>query len=1216
MAPATRREARLSASLQEQANGQAGDPNNLSQDGRSGSNGSKTANAALIFPNVEHILENFEAFKRKHIAQNREIIKTNALAQMRIRELENKIETLETEREAQALSSVELRAKLSQLEHVVACVQTGWGVIGQSLGRLDGRLAPTAPDPARYEGLGLDLAMVGPEPQLRASNRITLDPSALPAGVVRSVARAPEAHLLDVMEDDEDQTHRHVAASTSRAAYTPSHPVAHSQHSDWPLNRQDTPMLSGGSSFGVSDDHPGFHMIESHSLFDDGGPPSPMSSPGLPMDLEHAIAVASRDGSTPEWRPNPPQFSSDGDDGDGVSPSMSTIDHVDAGIREALLAQHEGRGQAVRRTARRSSRRQSGLLSPPMLTDDKEATDGDYYRKADRGVDEEHGDSSASAAAGNGQPARDQGGDGDSTIVSPPLPLDQRAISGPILSAGLMTTSSILREVTNGVKHTDSRKEAEADTKNGLLQPTPRRARRQKMEPDLVAKKASIEDLRSREPSTPGGVKRKMASHDADICQTPTSHKAPASPSGASDTSVSHAAMASEADATFGRARRTRKSVNYALPKLNTKMRKPDPVDLIPATPGSSAAASRNATPSSTTASRSSRRVGSTGNLHDLRRQREAAASRSTDEHSAEDGDDGHSAMKRSDPDDEDGNAEGGSASLADLFETNPPRGSRTARKRTPQQAASDSESAGSTRRFWRTESNTDTSDDESRAMSVSDVGDIEDLEGAMSALSTLEDHGGDDKDADYQPSGSGGVTKSDSSGSMQSSSSTDGIGDGRRPSLRRRSTAIPPRATTGSDVTTNSLGLVTSSSSESIAAAEGAGRGAAIGPLRAGDASGRSPSSAIPDTTSNATPTQPSSSTLGTLSDAVGVVGTANKAAPTRTITTRRSSAARLTAVTRPSERPKSAGNGASRTNGSSSSLSAPPSSSSPTSGSGPSSLGRASGNPTAGLQRGGLHAALTNQPRSAGATGSSSGGGSTPQMGTQALPSSNSPIMRASPLLGGGKTLRPSASTSSLATATTSSGRSSPALSISSTNSSGSHASAAVRATSTSSTSALARTTTTKQATMAAAAAAAAAATSTSTAPPAASSLASAASSQSARAATSTKPAPHPSRSMPSLKRAAASDATPRPGTRVVSATQSGRTLSSGPASSSTTSSTIAATTPAQASTPSSLPSSSSAPRITVRSTPSTSSMGSERSTASSTATIRPATSGQTAS
>ncbi|KAN0064281.1 hypothetical protein ACQY0O_002412 [Thecaphora frezii] len=1204
MAPSTRREARLSAILQQQQGGSPDSENAVldGDDGGGSGNGSGNGRStAHFFPNVENILDNFEAFKRKHIAQNREIIKTNALAQMRIRELETKIETLESEREAQALASIHLRAKVSRLEHAVSCVRTGWDVIARGLGALNADLA--TPTTGAFAGLELDMAIVGPEPQLRPGNRITLDPSALPAGVVRSIARAPDPNLVDLAEDeDEDEVGTQPVAAGGRIAPHPPKPSARMQPSPetWPLDRQDTPMLGSGREFGGAAQSD-FHLIQQDPLFDVGGPPSPMSSPGLPIDLENAIAAATRDGSTPEWRPNPPHFVEEEED-DGV-PTRTALETADVDIREALRAQHEAISQVASRSSRRTSRRQSGLLSPPLFLDADCGADGDPSERATINGCIRHG--------------RDAGADGnigddhDSSMTSPPLPLDQRALAGPILTAGLMTSSTILRELTNGVKHAAQSKDDAVDSKDGLLlRPTPRKASRQKMEAALIAKKASLDDLGPREPSTPGGVKRKMSMHDADERGTPSVDGLPASPSpqskgtsaaSASAASASASTIASETDMAFGRARRTRKSVNYALPKLNTKMRKPDPVDLIPATPGR-ASASRHATPSS-----SSRRVGSTGNLQDLRKQRQAATSRSTDEQSADDDDDNdRRSARRSGPDDDDGNGDWGSASLADLFETNPPR-PRTLRKRSPQQAAdADSHEAGSMKKFWRTESNTDTSDDESRAMSISDLGDIEQLEESLGSTST---HADDDE---RRPAGSGtsteaspppscaSVTKSHSSSSIQSACSADGDGGtGQRPSLRRRSTTLPPRATglasSASAPASVSPRLTPSNSSGSTVAGEQTPRAdgeAQPSSLDRTDGGGGEASSLkSPASSADATPTQAVAAgspeatdppAAAAAADGVSEAATAAKTVPPRTITTRRLSAARLTASTRTSERPKSAGNGATRSASASAGLLSLSSTSSPNGASALSSLGRAGGaTVAAALQRGSLHAALTNQPRSAGLTSS---GGSTPQMSTKGLPPTNSPVLRSSPLLGGAKTLRPSASTSSLGTAT-SSGRSSPALSMASTNSSGSPAPAAAatataRTTSSSTTSALARTTTTKQATIVAAAAAA-------TAPH-----------PSARSAAS-RTAPHPSRSMPSLKRAAGVEAAARPSTRA--SAQGSRPGSSGGLG--------LATTGASAATPSQAPTvSTSALRITVRSTPSMSSMSSERSAASSNATVTP--------
>lgn len=89
---------------------------------------------------LEQILDNFEqcmshadAVRRKHIAQNRDIVRANTLAQLRIRELESRVLALEQERAEHVLAAGQQKAQLRRLEYALECVRVGWETMAQGL---------------------------------------------------------------------------------------------------------------------------------------------------------------------------------------------------------------------------------------------------------------------------------------------------------------------------------------------------------------------------------------------------------------------------------------------------------------------------------------------------------------------------------------------------------------------------------------------------------------------------------------------------------------------------------------------------------------------------------------------------------------------------------------------------------------------------------------------------------------------------------------------------------------------------------------------------------------------------------------------------------------------------------------------------------------------------------------------------------------------------
>lgn len=141
--------------------------------------------------------------KRKHITQNRDIIKTNALAQLRIKELEDKVLQMEGERAEKNLEMIRIRANMDRVERASKSMMRGWQLVGAGLAALTSIEGLRIAEPSdRVEQEAKDILRGDANQQQKQGNRITLDPHALPAGVARSVSRPPEARLVNLVEED------------------------------------------------------------------------------------------------------------------------------------------------------------------------------------------------------------------------------------------------------------------------------------------------------------------------------------------------------------------------------------------------------------------------------------------------------------------------------------------------------------------------------------------------------------------------------------------------------------------------------------------------------------------------------------------------------------------------------------------------------------------------------------------------------------------------------------------------------------------------------------------------------------------------------------------------------------------------------------------------------------------------------------------------------
>lgn len=222
-------------------------------------------------------------------------------------------------------------------------------------------------------------------------------------------------------------------------------------------------------------------------------------------------------------------------------------------------------------------------------------------------------------------------------------------------------------------------------------------------------------------------------------------------------------------------------------------MRKPDPVELVPAQAGApSTDSSRNATPTI------ARLCASTGSLSDIRRQHEAAAQTLLGGWTGERGST-EDQGRRNGVDDEDGNAEGGSASLADLFETNPRAG--VSHRAWPTSLTSPSAMSAV---LHENVANSDTSDDEGGLAELAELGTVTTDEGEGGLSDARTDADLDAMLSDEDSAGRAGNGKPAAKSRPEiATKETQAQGDaksspskksGPTPTLRRRSMTLPSR--------------------------------------------------------------------------------------------------------------------------------------------------------------------------------------------------------------------------------------------------------------------------------------------------------------------------------------------------------------------------------------------------------------------------------------
>ncbi|KAJ9475024.1 Shugoshin_C domain-containing protein [Pseudozyma hubeiensis] len=990
MPPATRREVRLSASLP--------DP---SFNNGTRHMGEPSRSSTMFMPNMDAILDNFEQFKRKHISQNREIIKSNALHQLRIRELENRIHTLEAEKVQKQMDTVGLVAQLSQLRHAIGAIHVGWEAIGRGLTLSAGHALPSS-----------DFHNPDLLDHLPASKRVAIEPNPNAAAVVRSIARAPEGHIECLQEEDPstDDIQQPMTPPPSSKLDKPTYGV----HSDaWQRGTEDLREAPYVWPHDLKS-----RAIDRKAEFSLDPAPSPLRSSELTSELGKLMTAS-------ELGPTPQAWSFSHVEAPLATPSFDFDMHD-------IPVEHDLGSATLRKSSRKSSRRQSGYFSQDDLVD-SQALDRDHPPAAPSSDPYMPSEANSETMEGlliyHGADAPLVGAR-PSSHRRPPTPLLD------ITNADHEPSSSYQPRSTSHIPTDDASRSADV-TPRKKRQSSRESIRNSRTEPRAYSDAQTAEVSR-----TPGGRKRKIPNNDPHE-PMPTPARLFSAAIDASRSTSASATADEDSEPHTGRTRRVRKSINYALPKLNTKMRKPDPGDLVPA---STPHRSKSNTPE---LNRSM--IGSTGDLSDIRRLHEAAslrhspAERTLSMRSTRPSND---TVSTHTGDDDSG------VRMADLFEI----------RQHPRQGAAHAPGSDSTSSYTHANWNgnldglTDTSDDDSRATSNADLGELAELEAAMGDLCTADDIQQQQVDTPRAPQPS--MWPSRASTEMSASSSTDSnlsrsssmasnATATRRPSLRRKTTPLPsrsrqssaeqplqPGSVGGSDppsssgarpeepsvVTVPQCDLKQSSSVESKSALGAYGKKA-------------------PDGVKKISVSNTGSEHSRAISGASSSTVTGNERPPL--------SASGLAAGMKPKQRPASAGAASTeRTTSTSDNVSRPRTFSGTTAVKAnltqaaalSSSTGSVSRSGLSGsTQRASLHSALMNRDK---ATPDQM----TPRIGAKGLASSTTPSAKESPrTVRGTPILRPTPSTSSLASE--SSGLSSPALSAASISSNGTRLSTSTR-------------------------------------------------------------------------------------------------------------------------------------------------------------------------
>lgn len=464
MPPATRREVRLSASL----------PHPATQDGAPYTLGTSRS-ATFLMPDMELVLENYEQFRRKHLTQNREIIKQNTLHQLRIRELENRIQVLEDEKVQRELENAGLRGQLKQLRHAFDCIHAGWEAIGRGL-------TLSLDDPQSSSDFHYTSYITSQEP---ASRGVKIELNQNAASTRTPVAVAPAGNL----ERLEEELSEMVIDELAQQPLNAESPEAETCQDDWKPHfdaMRAAKVRTSSSSRSPATARP-------TSKLDLNDAPSPMGSPELPMELETAMAAAASHSASQSWSlPD-------------AAPTRYVPKPSTPGVHEQgdYLAR-----RSRRRSGRESSRRQSGYLSH---------------------------------SSHNGRRSRSQSPD---ILAAAPSSDAYDAVSLP--------------------------SETNSDMMNGVL------VYRGANEPPVDRCSSHEHPLTPFVDITNGTFASSYVEREMNSTHT-TPRKSPG------NTSLSHEAhqASTKDDLEPPTGRRARKSVNYALPKLNTKMRKPDHSDLV-----------------------------------------------------------------------------------------------------------------------------------------------------------------------------------------------------------------------------------------------------------------------------------------------------------------------------------------------------------------------------------------------------------------------------------------------------------------------------------------------------------------------------------------------------------------------------------------------------------------------------------------------------------
>ncbi|KAK0538776.1 hypothetical protein OC842_001195 [Tilletia horrida] len=476
---------------------------------------------------LQQVLDEFDGYKKMMSAQNRDIIKTNVFGQSRIRHLEDQITALEEKITLQAAARTRAEARAQQLEHELSCIHTAFDFLSKTVSSHRNAEQRDSVEERRRNG-GMSPPMMPLPPAHAKPNAIKVDQSNLLAGVVRPVARPPAFALGKIQEEHQ-------------AAPPPASPDRMIQLHQFTFGSQ---MDEHGSLL--------YPPLPSPTVTDNSSAPSPVRTPDLEFPLTLPLRLPGSSSSALAGlniRIEP----SDADGTDVFQPLRTS--------RPALVRSDTTSSWTVKTPVQTSPELPQGAEDTSNASSSKANVDTSTVRVVAR--KRMQGRNSALLSAPPSAPSTIIATSQRPSIVGPSSPwsgisADEKGKRRSTSESSEETTRVVLSDTSN-IPYIH-REDAQA-AKSGILKSS-----------TLVV---SVDGVARKQDGAHGHVDTPVLRPHFELPRTDSqgSSEGRRSPVRSDDESEQNDDLAAQG----GRpTRRARSSVNYALPKLNTKMRKPD----------------------------------------------------------------------------------------------------------------------------------------------------------------------------------------------------------------------------------------------------------------------------------------------------------------------------------------------------------------------------------------------------------------------------------------------------------------------------------------------------------------------------------------------------------------------------------------------------------------------------------------------------------------